>query len=143
MDDTGFELTVRTPTGVAFEGSVQSVTLPTPAGPITVLAHHMPLVSLLADGELRIVSSGRESILVLAGGFLETGANKATILTDFAAEADTIEIARVQEAKRRAEELKKEQRERGDQALLERDLQRAVLQLKVAEHHRTRRAPRE
>jgi F-type H+-transporting ATPase subunit epsilon len=143
MDSPGFSLTVRTPTGVAFDGPVESVTLPTPEGPITVLAHHMPLISLLTDGELRIVAGGRETILALGRGFLETGANQATILTDFAAEAESIEIARVEEAKRRAEELKKEQRDRGDQALLERDLQRAVLQLKVAEHHRARRTPRE
>jgi F-type H+-transporting ATPase subunit epsilon len=139
MDSVTYALTVRSPTGVVFEGPVVSATLPTPDGPITVLAHHMPLIALLTDGELRIETGGREISLALAGGFLETGSNTATVLTDFAAEAESIEIARVEEAKQRAEEIRKDQRERGDMALAERDMQRAVLQLKVAERNRARR----
>jgi F-type H+-transporting ATPase subunit epsilon len=144
MDSAAYTLAVRSPAGVAFEGPVVSATLPTAQGPITVLAHHMPLVSALADGELRITAAGgREVVLAVAGGFLEAGQNTATVLVDFAAEAESIETARVEEAMRRAEELKRDRRERGDLALAERDLQRAVLQLKVAERRRRRGAPRE
>jgi F0F1-type ATP synthase epsilon subunit len=45
----------------------------------------------------------------------------------------------VEEAKRRAEALLREKTERRDLALVERDLQRAILQLKVAETVRKRR----
>jgi F0F1-type ATP synthase epsilon subunit len=64
---------------------------------------------------------------------------EATVLSDFAAESDSIEIARVEAAKARAEQLLQEKKERGDLLLVERDLQRAILQLKVAEKARSRR----
>ena len=70
---------------------------------------------------------------------LETGGGAATVLSDFAAESDSIEIARVEAAKARAETLLAEKKERGDLAMVERDLQRAILQLKVAQKIRTRR----
>lgn len=143
MAEAGFPLTVRTPTGVVFEGPVQSLTVLTPEGFITVLAHHMPLVTLLSEGEMRITAAGQERTLVLEGGFLQIDTDGATVLSDFAAEAESIEVGKVEEAKKAAEELRAQQRERGDLALVERDLQRAVLQLKVAERYRSRRTPKE
>jgi F0F1-type ATP synthase epsilon subunit len=47
-------------------------------------------------------------------------------------------VARVEAAKARAEQLLAERKERGELLLVERDLQRAILQLKVAERARTR-----
>jgi F0F1-type ATP synthase epsilon subunit len=63
------------------------------------------------------------------------------VLSDFAAESDSIEIARVEAAKARAEELLAEKKERGELLLVERDLQRAILQLKIAEKRGKRRHP--
>ena len=36
-----------------FEGDVTSVSLPTPLGEMTVLDHHIPLVSIISSGEIR------------------------------------------------------------------------------------------
>ena len=36
-----------------FDGEVTSVSLPTPLGEITVLDHHIPLVSIVSPGEIR------------------------------------------------------------------------------------------
>jgi len=103
------------------------------------MAHHMPLVAVLVDGEMIVDTGDRKSLHRRGGGFLETGGNTATVLSDFATESASIEIARVEAAKSRAEQLLAEKRERGDLLLVERDLQRAILQLKVAEKIRTRR----
>ena len=84
-------------------------------------------------------SADREIWIAVSGGFLETGSNTASVLSDFAAESDSIEIARIEAAKARAEQLLAEKKERGDLAMVERDLQRAILQLKVAQKIRTRR----
>ena len=61
------------------------------------------------------------------------------MLSDFAAESDSIEVARVEAARARAEQLLSEKKERGELLLVERDLQRSILQLKVAEKSRKRR----
>jgi F-type H+-transporting ATPase subunit epsilon len=138
MADGMFSLRVLSPLGTAFQGEAKAVVLPTPDGEITVLAHHMPLVAVLADGELRIDTGEKQVFIAVAGGFLETDKNAATVLSDFAAESDSIEVARVEQAKARAEQLLAEKKERGELLLVERDLQRAILQLKVAEKSRKR-----
>lgn len=54
-----------------FEGEVESLTLPTPIGEITVLDGHIPLVSLVKGGEVRYTLSGTKKTLSLNGGVLE------------------------------------------------------------------------
>jgi F-type H+-transporting ATPase subunit epsilon len=146
MPEREFDFRVLSPLGTAFEGKARAVTLPTPDGEVTILADHMPMVSVLVDGEITIKMSpgaagagDREVWIAVSGGFLETGGGAAAVLSDFAAESDSIEIARVEAAKARAEQLLAEKKERGDLAMVERDLQRAILQLKVAQRIRTRR----
>jgi F-type H+-transporting ATPase subunit epsilon len=155
MAEDTFFLRVLSPQGTAFAGEVRSATLPTAEGEITVLARHMPLVSVLTDGEMIIREGEKEISIAIAGGFLDTGGRspdqaadqapavpgrwEATVLSDFAARSDSIEVARVEAAKARAEQLLEERKERGELAMVERDLQRAILQLKVAEKMRTRR----
>jgi F-type H+-transporting ATPase subunit epsilon len=139
MAERLFDFRVLSPLGTAFAGKALSVTLLTMDGEITILSDHMPMVSVLIDGEVRIRTADREIWIAVSGGFLETGATGATVLSDFAAEADSIEVARVEAAKARAEQLLSEKKERGELLLVERDLQRAILQLKVAQKIRTRR----
>jgi F-type H+-transporting ATPase subunit epsilon len=149
MPEAGFFFQVLSPLGTAFSGTARAVTLPTKDGEITVLAGHMPMVAVLTDGEVIIDTGEKEVSVAIAGGFLDTtGAGssppdtwRATVLSDFATQADSIEIARVEAAKARAEQLLAEKRERGELQLVERDLQRAILQLKIAERVRTRRRP--
>ena len=165
MADHLFSFRVLSPLGAAFEGMAKSATLPTPDGDITILAHHMPLVAVLTDGEVRVDTGKKVVFIAVAGGFLETGKAaahvpgttepaevlaapdsapsgspwEATVLSDFAAESDSIEVARVEAARARAEQLLSEKKERGEILLVERDLQRSILQLKVAEKSRKRR----
>jgi len=141
MAEREFTFRVISPQGTVFNGAARSVTLTSRDGEITVLADHMPMVSVLVDGEIRIVTAERDVWVAVSGGFLETGGAGAdvTVLSDFAAESDSIEVARVEAAKARAEQLLAEKKERGDLAMVERDLQRAILQLKVAQRIRTRR----
>ncbi len=142
MPEREFTFRVVSPLGTVFNGPARAVTLTTKDGEITVLAGHMPMVSVLVDGEIRIRTAEKEVWIAVAGGFLETAGrqeSEVTVLSDFAAESDSIEVARVEAAKARAEQLLAEKKERGELLLVERDLQRAILQLKVAQRIRTRR----
>jgi F-type H+-transporting ATPase subunit epsilon len=139
MPEREFAFRVISPLGTAFDGNARSVTLPTQEGELTVLASHMPMVSVLVDGEILIRTAERDVWIAVSGGFLETGVEVVTVLSDFAAESESIEVARVEAAKARAEQLLAEKKERGELLLVERDLQRAILQLKVAQRIRTRR----
>jgi F-type H+-transporting ATPase subunit epsilon len=186
--DALFTLRVLSPLGTVFEGKARSATLPTADGEIMILAHHMPLVCVLVDGEMRVDTGQKIVSIAIAGGFLDTSAAtvpggiraatvpggiraatvpggiraatvpggipaatpeataeaeeilpQAVVLSDFAAESDSIEVARAEAAKARAEDLLAEKKDRGDVLMVERDLQRAILQLKIAEKARKRR----
>ena len=50
---------------------VDSVTLPTKAGEITVLPNHAPLISHLSKGTIRAKSAGKEQPFEIDGGFME------------------------------------------------------------------------
>ncbi len=142
MPEREFTFRVVSPLGTVFNGQARAVTLTTKDGEITVLAGHMPMVSVLVDGEIRIRTAEKEVWIAVAGGFLETAGqqeSEVTVLSDFAAESDSIEVARAEAAKARAEELLKEKKDRADVLMVERDLQRAILQLKIAEKSRKRR----
>ena len=66
---------------VVYNDYVDSVTLPTKAGEITVLPHHAPLISHLAKGTIRAKSEGQQKSFPLEGGFMEvTSGSRLTIL---------------------------------------------------------------
>lgn len=65
------KLSIYTIQKTIFEGEVESLTLPTPQGEITVLDNHIPLVSLVNRGVLRYLYAGTEQTLLLPGGVLE------------------------------------------------------------------------
>jgi F-type H+-transporting ATPase subunit epsilon len=98
-------LKIATPEKVIYENEVDQVSIPTMEGEITVLPHHIPLISVLAAGELRIKDKDGDHVMALAGGFLEVRANnELVILADNAERVDEIDIERAEKARQRAEE---------------------------------------
>ena len=66
---------------VLFRDYVDSVTLPTKAGEITVLPHHAPLISELTKGNITAKFEGKDQTFSITGGFMEvTADSRLTIL---------------------------------------------------------------
>jgi len=122
-----------------FEGEADMVVAPGSEGQLGILPRHAPLLTTLAVGELRIKWHGEENALFVAGGFMEVRPDSVTVLADDAEQAEDIDEARAEAARRRAQELLQQQAADIDQAALQAELQRAVTRLKVAEQHRRRR----
>lgn len=58
--------------GVQYEGDVKSVNAKTTSGEITVLDHHLPLITVLAKGQLIVKdTAGKETVIHTESGFLE------------------------------------------------------------------------
>ena len=84
-------------------------------------------------------ASGDEEVLAIHGGFMEVLPDKVTVLADTAERAEEIDIARAEEARRRAEELMQQHREdKTDYARAEAALRRSSLRVKVASRRRKR-----
>ena len=100
---------VVTPERVVLKKEITQVTVPTESGEITVLADHIPLVSILKPGVIEIKSAEDEiEIMSVSGGFIQVMRDKVVILADTAEKAEELDEQRIEEAKERAEKRKKE-----------------------------------
>ena len=110
-------------------------------GELGILPHHTPLMTTLQPGELRVKQGGEEFSLAVTGGFLEVRPDRVTILADAAERAEEIDIARAEEAKRRAEERLGRPATEEDSVRAEAALRRSLVRIKVGERRRRRRRP--
>ena len=99
-----------TPDGVGYKGEADAVTLPTTQGEITVLPHHLPIISTLGIGMMTVRSKDGELYFAVSRGVVEIGNEKVRVLSDIADRVDSLDEAAVEEAKKRAETLQKEKR---------------------------------
>ncbi len=137
---TGIKLDIVTAERVVYSDEVDVVVAPGIEGQLGILPHHAPLMTTLQPGELRVKKGSEEFSLVICGGFLEVRPDRTIILADAAERAEEIDIARAEEAKRRAEERLRERHAPGvDAAQIEASLRRALARLKVAGMRRKRK----
>jgi F-type H+-transporting ATPase subunit epsilon len=102
---------IVTPEKTVLKEDVVEVTVPTAEGEVTILPHHAPLVANLKPGVLVLKKAdGQVDVAFTAGGFLEVLRNKVVVLADTAERAEEIDLAKVEEAKARAEKDMKEPR---------------------------------
>ncbi len=109
MANKAIKFEIVTPERVVLSRDIIQVTVPTTSGEITVLADHIPLVSILKPGviEILLATSERE-IISVSGGFIEVMREKIVILADTAERAAELDEQKIEEAKARAEARKKE-----------------------------------
>lgn len=128
-------LKIVTPEKLVFEDKdFDSVSVQTESGQITILPGHIPLVSKVAPGEITARKKGKETSLVTTDGFLNLNTRaEIMILADYAQRSEDIEIAKVLEAKKKAEEEMKEKKSEREFVLAEAELRKTLLELKVAQ----------
>ncbi|MDD5626041.1 MAG: ATP synthase F1 subunit epsilon [Patescibacteria group bacterium] len=107
-DKKTIEFEIVTPERVVLKEEVLQATIPTQSGEITILPDHIPLVSILNPGVIELKKpSGENEIISVSGGFVEILKNKIIILADTAELAIELDEQRIEEARKRAEEMKK------------------------------------
>lgn len=137
-------LKILSPEKVVYEDDVYEVIIPTENGEIGVLKDHIPLVSLIKTGEIRIKKerdTNNTVVLSISGGILEVRPalakeNKNTqviILSSSSEFASEIDIARAEEAYERAKRAMEEKENISDvdfakfQAIMEKELNRVKI----------------
>ncbi|MFC2001514.1 F0F1 ATP synthase subunit epsilon [Chloroflexota bacterium] len=134
------KLDIVTAERALYSEDVDVVIAPGVAGQLGILPHHAPLMTALQVGELRVRKGEEEFSLAITGGFLEVRPDRIVVLADAAERAEEIDIARAEEAKRRAEQrLTQKHAPEYDATRAEASLRRAMARLKVAERVRRRR----
>lgn len=113
-----------------FSGLAEFVALPGESGELGILPGHMPLMTRIKPGTVRVKLPGdKEELIFVAGGMLEVQPNLVTVLADTAIRGEDLDHAKATEAKKRAEEAMVSRSSEIDYARAQAELAEAVAQL--------------
>jgi len=136
-----FKLEIVTAERLVFSEDIDALVAWGVEGQLGILPHHAPLMTMLQPGDLMIRKNKEEEYLAISGGFLEVRPDKVIILADACERIDEIDIARAEEAKKRAQETMRSAPLSVDAGVAEAALRRSLARLKAAEKRR-RQPPR-
>lgn len=101
-------LEIVTPEAKVYSDTIDSVVIPTVEGEIGVLPGHIPLLTQVNDGELRVTKGATTELLVISGGFAQIEGDQVRVLAENAINEAKIDEHAVEAAMKRAEEQLKE-----------------------------------
>jgi F-type H+-transporting ATPase subunit epsilon len=134
-----FKLDILSPQGNIFSGNVKQITVPTTSGLITILAGHASLITIVSKGDIEIMLEDNSiKNFTVIDGFLEVSDNIVSIISDFAMKSDDINDDVIEKAKKYAEE-QKQKNDNVPAEIEEKNLQQAIMALKVLEHNKLKR----
>lgn len=108
-------------------------------GEVGILPGHVPFITLLKPGTLQIKRpDGSDDLIYISGGVLEVQPQVVTVLADTAARAADLDEAKIQEARRNAEQLLVNQKADIDTSAAMAALAESVAQLQTLQKFRNR-----
>ena len=114
-----------------FSGRAKFVALPGEAGELGILPGHIPLITRIKPGAVRIEKEdGSEEFVFVAGGILEVQPKCVTVLSDTAIRGHDLDEAKANEARKAAEEALKNAKSDIDVAKAQSEL--AVMAAQIA-----------
>lgn len=126
-------LEIVTPLEKAYSEDVEMVVIPGVEGELGIYPMHIPFMTEIKPGELKIVKGGQESDFAVGEGFVEITPTHVRVLTDMAIAESAIDVHAVERAIERAqaalhhtEALKAE-----EIATAQATLQKSLVQLKL------------
>jgi F-type H+-transporting ATPase subunit epsilon len=129
-------LEIVTPEATTYSEDVDMVVLPGSEGELGVYPRHVPLLTTLKPGELRIFKSGHVTSLAIGEGFVEIKTDAVSVLTDMALESEKIDEAAAEAAVARAQAAMKEDHGAEEVAAIQASMQKALAQLHVKRRRR-------
>jgi len=103
-----FHFILSTPEAVLFDGEASYVSLETPQGEIGIMADHLPIISLISSGVMKITGKDGEKLLATGAGFVKITKEKVMAFTQTAEFAESIDEERAKVALQEAQSKMKE-----------------------------------
>lgn len=97
-------LEIVTPEAKVYSDTIDSVVIPTVEGEIGILPGHIPLLTQVAQGELRVAKGAETQFLAISGGFAEIEGDTVRVLAENAISEEKIDENAVEAAMKRAEQ---------------------------------------
>ena len=126
------KLEIVTPEAKIFSDDVDIVYVPGVEGELGILPQHIPLMTMIKPGELRVTANGKVTYMAVGEGFVEVTLNSVTVLTDMAVEEQAIDEGVAEAAIKRAQEALKDDHLGAEEvASVQAALQKSLAQLHV------------
>jgi F-type H+-transporting ATPase subunit epsilon len=87
-----------------FSGEAEFVALPGEQGELGILPGHVPFITRIRPGAVRIKVNGKEELIFVAGGILEVQPRVVTVLADTAIRGKDLDEAKAEAARKHAAE---------------------------------------
>src|SRR5688572_25695437 len=97
-------LEIVTPEAKVYSDTIDSVVIPTTEGEVGILPGHIPLLTQVEHGELRVSKGTQLLFLAVGGGFAEVEDDHVHILAEHAITEEKIDEHAVESAMKRAEQ---------------------------------------
>jgi len=101
-------LDIITPEHKVLSTEADQVVLPTESGEAGILSGHVPMVTKIVAGELRVIKDGQTDYIAVDHGFAKVLGNTISVLTEAAVDVKEIDLSEVESAQARAEEALRE-----------------------------------
>jgi F-type H+-transporting ATPase subunit epsilon len=96
-------LEIVTPDARVYSDTIDSVVIPTVEGEVGILPGHIPLLTQVEHGELRVTKGSQTLLLAVSGGFAEIEDDRVHVLAEHAIREEKIDEKAVEAALKRAE----------------------------------------
>lgn len=132
---TGFPLKIVTPDGLLFDGQAQRLVVRTTTGDVAIMARHVNYVAPLGMGQAAVTVDGEKRYGACIGGMVSVVNGEVTLVPTTFEWADSIDLARAEASKHRAEQtLEKKDATDLEISLAEARLKRALIRTNVAKY---------
>ncbi|MFL2826046.1 MAG: ATP synthase F1 subunit epsilon [Coraliomargaritaceae bacterium] len=92
------KLEIISPKEKVFSTEAKQVVLPTESGEIGLLTGHIPMVTQLKLGALKVINDSSQEIFAIKGGFAQLVSDTISILTDEAVAASDLEASEIEQS---------------------------------------------
>ena len=122
-----------------FSGAAERVIAPGEAGELGILPEHIPLLTRIKPGTVRIQNGTEEEVIYVSGGMMEVQPDRVTVLADTSVRAHDLDEAKAMEAERLAKEALADRSGAIDHAKAQIELAQAAAQIAAIRKLRQRR----
>ena len=129
---SSFRLQIVTPDGSVFDGEAEALRLRTTEGYVSIRAHHADYIAALEVGMVSVTQNGETKNAACGGGFLSVNKGEVKLVATTFEYAESIDVARAELAKKRAEERLAAASGEKDMELASAKLSRALNRLAIA-----------
>ena len=136
-----FHVDIVSAEAAIFSGEATMLVAPGETGELGILPEHIPLLTRIKPGTLRILpaAGGEEEVIYVSGGMMEVQPDRVTVLADTSVRAHDLDEAKAMEAERLAKEAVADRSGAIDHAKAQIELAQAVAQLAAIRKLRQRR----